>query len=185
MTNTLQLVQSAGKQSTVLEDAFLVVGTMASALEADFQPYLPAFLPYLYPALRATEDQHLCIIAIGIIGDVCRALGENSAQYCNAFMNALLENLQIPTVGRDVKLGVLGCFGDVALAIGGAYEPYLETTMLVLNQAGEYNANPVGIACCRAIVGIEFFPSWTMILLIMLLNSEKRSSRLKSVSCLA
>ncbi|KAF8335779.1 karyopherin Kap95 [Cantharellus anzutake] len=143
MTNTLQLVRSAGKQSTVLEDAFLVVGTMASALEANFQSYLPPFLPFLYPALRATEDQHLCIIAIGIIGDVCRALGENSAQYCNAFMNVLLENLQLTTVGRDVKLAVLGCFGDVALAIGGSYEPYLETTMLVLKQAGEFNANPL------------------------------------------
>lgn len=183
MMNTLQLVQSAGKQSTVLEDAFLVIGTMGSALEADFQPYLPAFLPYLYPALKATEDQHLCIIAIGIIGDVCRALGENSAQYCNAFMNALLENLQIPTVGRDVKLAVLGCFGDVALAIGGDYEPYLETTMLVLKQAGEYNANPVSLASCRANVDVEFLPSWTTIPLIMSLNSEKRSLRLKLVWC--
>ncbi|KAF9516651.1 hypothetical protein BS47DRAFT_619973 [Hydnum rufescens UP504] len=143
MTNILQLVQSAGKQSTVLEDAFLVAGTMASALETDFHPYLPAFLPFLYPALKATEDQHLCIVSIGIIGDVCRALGESSAQYCHTFMNALIENLQAVGVSREVKIAVLSCFGDIALAIGGSYEPYLETSMLVLGQAGEVSPNPL------------------------------------------
>ncbi|KAF8316436.1 ARM repeat-containing protein [Clavulina sp. PMI_390] len=143
MTNILQLVQSAGRQNTVLEDAFLVAGTMASALEVDFHPYLPHFTPYLMPALKAVEDSHLCIVAIGIIGDVCRALGEGSAQYCDGFMTALLENLQNPNVARDVKIAVLGCFGDIAMAIGGSFEPYLQTTMMVLQQAGEVVPNPL------------------------------------------
>lgn len=143
MTDVLRLVETAGRQSTVLEDAFLVAGTMASALEADFNNYLPAFIPYLAPALRAVEDSHLCIVAIGIIGDVCRALGEMSAQYCPSFMNALLENLQIPTVSKEVKIAVLGCFGDIAMAIGPGFEPYLNTSMLVLQQAGDVIPNPV------------------------------------------
>jgi importin subunit beta-1 len=143
MTNILQLVQSAGKQSTVLEDAFLVAGTMASALEQDFHAYLPAFLPFLYPALKATEDVQLCVVAIGIIGDVCRALGEVSAQYYNAFMDILFENLQNQSAGRTIKIAVLSCFGDIALAIGGAFEPYLQPTMAVLQQAGEINPDLV------------------------------------------
>lgn len=145
MTNILQLVQSSSRQSTVLEDAFLVSGTMASALEIDFHPYLPAFIPYLAPALRAVEDSHLCIVAIGIIGDVCRALGETSAQYCDGFMNALLENLQNPNVSREVKVAVLGCFGDIAMAIGPSFDPYLSTTVLVLQQAGEVVPNAVSL----------------------------------------
>lgn len=116
---------------------------MASALETDFHPYIQAFIPYLEPALKAVEDSHLCIVAIGIIGDVCRALGESSAQYCNTFMNALLENLQNPNVSREVKVAVLGCFGDIAMAIGPNFEPYLQTTMLVLQQAGEVVPNAV------------------------------------------
>jgi len=157
MTNILQLVQSAGRQSTVLEDAFLVAGTMASALETEFHPYLPAFIPYLQPALKAVEDSHLCIVAIGIIGDVCRALGEGSAQYCNTFMNALLENLQIASVSREVKIAVLGCFGDIAMAIGPNFAPYLQTTMLVLQQAGEVIPNAVSPSprCSRVYADIE------------------------------
>ncbi|KAJ7123834.1 hypothetical protein C8R43DRAFT_41508 [Mycena crocata] len=69
MTLLLQLIQAAGKTSTVLEDAFLVVGALAAALETNFLPYIQAFLPYLYPALKAHEDTQPCTVAVGIIGD--------------------------------------------------------------------------------------------------------------------
>ena len=55
MTDLLGLIQSV-KTTTVWEDAFLVIGTMAGALEIKFAPYIEAFLPYLIPALKAHED---------------------------------------------------------------------------------------------------------------------------------
>jgi len=163
MTLILQLIQSAGKTSTVLEDAFLVVGSLASgntffslfclyiflsnlqltALESNFTPYIQAFLHYLYPALKAHEDTQLCTVAVGIIGDISRALGEQSAQYASPFMTVLLENLQSDVLNRNVKISILSCFGDIALAIGPSFEPYLETTMGVLRQAGAVEPNPV------------------------------------------
>ncbi|KAF8513401.1 armadillo-type protein [Gautieria morchelliformis] len=142
MTLILRLIQGAGKTSTVLEDAFLVVGYMATALEQNFSPYMQAFLPMLYPALKAHEYTQLCTIAVGIIGDISRALGETSAQYSDAFMNVLFENLQSEVLSRSVKIPILSCFGDIALAIGPSFEPYLETTMTVLQQAGSLQANP-------------------------------------------
>ncbi|GLB44148.1 putative importin-beta N-terminal domain [Lyophyllum shimeji] len=143
MTLILQLIQAAGKTSTVLEDAFLVVGSLASALEANFAPYIQAFLPYLYPALKAHEDTQLCTVAVGIIGDISRALGEQSAQYANPFMTVLFENLQSDVLNRNVKISILSCFGDIALAIGTQFEPYLDTTMGVLRQAGAVEPNPL------------------------------------------
>ncbi|KAG1838676.1 armadillo-type protein, partial [Suillus tomentosus] len=128
MTLVLQLIQGAGKTSTVLEDAFLVVGSLAAALEAGFAPYIQAFLPFLYPALKAHENTQLCMVA--------------SAQYAGAFMNVLLENLQSNVLNRNVKISVLSCFGDIALAIGPAFDPYLNTTMDVLRQAGSVQPNP-------------------------------------------
>lgn len=116
---------------------------MIEALEQNFSPYMQAFLPMLYPALKAHEYTQLCTIAVGIIGDISRALGETSAQYSDAFMSVLLENLQSEVLSRSVKIPVLSCFGDIALAIGPSFEPYLETTMTVLQQAGSLQANSV------------------------------------------
>ncbi|RXW25205.1 hypothetical protein EST38_g723 [Candolleomyces aberdarensis] len=143
MTLILQLAQSAGRTSTVLEDAFLAVGALCGALESNFAPYIQPFLPYLYTALKAHEDAQLCTVAVGLIGDISRALGNQSAQYANSFMTVLLENLQSDLVGRNVKITILSTFGDIALAIGPAFEPYLATTMNVLQQAGAVEPNPV------------------------------------------
>ncbi|KAG8215304.1 armadillo-type protein [Butyriboletus roseoflavus] len=143
MTIIIELIRAAGKTSTVLEDAFLVVGSLASALERGFSPYIQAFLPYLYTALKSHEDTQLCMVAVGIIGDISRALGDQSAQYAGAFMNVLLENLQSEVLNRNVKISILSCFGDIALAISVAFEPYVDTTMGVLRQAGALQPNPL------------------------------------------
>lgn len=148
MTLLLQLIQTAGKQSPILEDAFLCIGALTAALEQDFHPYLQAFLPFLISALGAHEEYALCSIAVGLIGDICRALGEASLPYCQGFMEVLLADLQSNVLHRNVKPVILSCFGDVALAVGPGFEPFLETTMGVLQQAGAMRADPVRPSSC-------------------------------------
>ncbi|EIM80114.1 karyopherin Kap95 [Stereum hirsutum FP-91666 SS1] len=143
MTLVLRLIQSAGKASTILEDAFLVVGSLAAAIESKFAPYMQAFLPFLYPALKAYDDTQLCTVAVGIIGDITRAVGDQSAQYASAFVTVLLENLSSEVLNRNVKISILACFGDIALAIGPEFEPYLDTAMTVLRQASLLQPNPL------------------------------------------
>ncbi len=60
-------------------------------------------------------------------------------------MTVLLENLQSEVLNRNVKITILSCFGDIALAIGPNFEPFLETTMSVLKQAGGLEVNPVRV----------------------------------------
>jgi importin subunit beta-1 len=64
-------------------------------VEADFVRYLDAFAPFLYAALANHEEYALCSIAVGLIGDICRALQEASLPYCDTFMNMLLQMLQV------------------------------------------------------------------------------------------
>lgn len=103
----------------------------------------------MVPALQAHEDTQLCQVAVGIIGDISRALGEQSAQYAQPFMALLLDNLQSEVLNRNVKISILASFGDIALAIGPAFEPYLHTAMGVLGQAGSVQPNPVSTLVTR------------------------------------
>lgn len=135
MASLLTLVQNSAKQATVLEDAFVAVGTVIVALEAGFEKYLEAFLPFLGQGLRNHEEHQLCTISVGIVGDICRALGEKATPYCETLIYALFEDLQSPVLNRGVKPHILSCFGDIVMAIGPAFEPYLQTAMAVLQQA--------------------------------------------------
>ncbi|KAI0270716.1 karyopherin Kap95 [Gloeopeniophorella convolvens] len=155
MTLVLQLIQSAGKTSTVLEDAFLVVGSLSAAIEVKFAPYIPAFLPFLYPALKAYDDTQLCTVAVGIIGDITRALGDQTEQYAQAFVTVLLENLSSDVLNRNVKISILSCFGDIALAVGPKFEPYLETAMTVLRQAAALQADPLNYDSIDYIINLR------------------------------
>lgn len=123
---------------------YFVLTTSSSALEGDFNPYLSAFLPFLINALQAHQEYQLCGIAIGLIGDISRALGPATAQYAQGFMEVLLANLQSTVLHRSAKPPILSTFGDIALALGGdAYQQYLETTMQVLQQAGSMRTDSV------------------------------------------
>ncbi|KAF9325333.1 karyopherin beta [Linnemannia elongata] len=142
MTVLLQLSTAASKSSTILEDAFLAIGALTTALESEFARYLDSFAPFMFSALSNHEEHQLCSIAVGIIGDVCRSLGPASASYCDNFMTTLLQNLQSPVLHRNVKPNILSCFGDIALAIEGQFAAYLDVTMSVLAQACNIRAAP-------------------------------------------
>lgn len=137
MTSLLTTVQNCGKQSEALEDAFMAVGAMINALESDFEKYLGAFSPFLSDGLRRHEETQLCKTSVGIVGDICRALGPDANKYAGDFMRALFDNLQSQTLSRDVKPTILSSFGDIALGVGRGFEPYMQTTMAVLQQAAQ------------------------------------------------
>ncbi|GAA5987867.1 hypothetical protein JCM11641_003514 [Rhodosporidiobolus odoratus] len=155
MTLLLQLIDSAGKQSPVLEDAFLAIGSVTAALDTGFQNYLSTFLPYLLGAISSYEEYQLCSIAVGLIGDVCRALGEASLPFCQSFMEGLLAALQSTVLHRSVKPPILSCFGDIALAVGPAFEPFLDTSARVLSQAGQMRADPTNFDLVDYVNGLR------------------------------
>ncbi|KAJ2783409.1 karyopherin Kap95 [Coemansia javaensis] len=145
MTCVLQLLNTSSKQAAVSEDAFLLVGSLITALEGSFTRYLESFAQYLYGALQNHEEYQLCSISVGLIGDICRGLGPDAVPYCDQFMTILLQNLESDVLHRDVKPGILSCFGDIALAIGGRFEAYLDVTFRVLMSACNLSAGTASI----------------------------------------
>ena len=55
-------------------------------------------------------------------------------------MTALVESLQNQALHRSVKPPVLSSFGDIAMALEGAFEPYLQVSMMMLMQASQTTA---------------------------------------------
>ena len=96
---------------------------------------MPHFRPFLGLGLANYEEHQVCAVAIGVVGDICRALEGNVLPYCDEIVGLLLRNLQNPALNRNVKPPILSCFGDIALAVGGNFEKYMQVTMSMLVQA--------------------------------------------------
>lgn len=91
----LQLLSAVGTKSSVPDTVFAAIGALANALEDDFIKYMDAFTPFLYNALGNQEEPALCSMAIGLVSDITRSLGEKVQPWCDAFMNYLLNNLRV------------------------------------------------------------------------------------------
>jgi len=128
------------KNAVSHQEAFLAAGALADKLEGNFAKYLDHFHPALVMGLKNREAYSVCKAAVGVVGDLCRALEAQMFGKCDEIMMALLENLQDPALNRSVKPAVLACFGDIALAINGDFEKYVQVTLTMLEQASQTRA---------------------------------------------
>jgi len=125
------------KSASVHEEALMAVGALANAVETDFERYMPAFKPFLIQGLRTFEEHQVCSVAVGVVGDVSRALGVKLSPYCDEIMTILLQDLQNPVLNRSVKPPILSSFGDIAMAIGKDFVKYLGAVMSMLQGASQ------------------------------------------------
>jgi importin subunit beta-1 len=91
----LQILNSVGGKSSVPEAVFGTISAISTTMEEDFIKYMEAFAPFLYNALGNQEEPSLCSMAIGLVSDITRSMGERSQPYCDNFMNYLLNNLRV------------------------------------------------------------------------------------------
>ena len=137
MTVLLKVFETKG--AIAHEDAFMAIGFMAETLGATFARYVPSLKAPLLAGLHSVEEHQLCTVAVGVVGDLCRALGAQLAPLCDEIMHALLELLQSQVLNRSVKPHVISLFADIAMAIEGDFDRYTTIILGILKQAGEVN----------------------------------------------
>jgi importin subunit beta-1 len=129
-----------------VEEALLTAGALSYVAGPRFAAYLPAFTPRLVAALANVAEWQACQVAVGVLGDAARAVDAALAPHADAVMAALLATLQNPAARREVKPLILSAFGDVALALGGGFGPYVGHVIPVLASAAALAASAAAAA---------------------------------------
>jgi importin subunit beta-1 len=101
----LQILTTVGGKSLVPEAVFATISSLANTMEEEFIKYMEAFSPFLYNALGNQEEPSLCSMAIGLVSDITRSMGERSQPLCDNFMNYLLNNLRVCLSFSFLSLG--------------------------------------------------------------------------------
>ncbi|KFM27543.1 Importin subunit beta-1 [Auxenochlorella protothecoides] len=128
----------------VLQEAMLAMGALTYATGRGFGKYLEAFFPVLHRGLVQHQEVQVCQVSVGVLGDVCRAVEEGLAPYADRAMSAVLTNLGDGGVDRSLKPALLSALGDVALALGDGFEPYLGHVAAVLQGSMALSAQLAG-----------------------------------------
>lgn len=55
---------------------------------------MPHFRPFLLLGLQNHEQHQVCAVAVGVVGDLCRALEGRILPYCDELITLLMQNLQ-------------------------------------------------------------------------------------------
>ncbi|KAF1471364.1 Importin subunit beta-1, partial [Megadyptes antipodes antipodes] len=117
MASLLRMFQSTAGSGGVQEDALMAVSTLVEVLGGEFLKYMDAFKPFLGIGLKNYAEYQVCLAAVGLVGDLCRALQSNILPFCDEVMQLLLENLgvsvyllisQLVTVGLHTEKKVGG-----------------------------------------------------------------------------
>ncbi|XP_024882020.1 importin subunit beta-1 isoform X6 [Temnothorax curvispinosus] len=142
MTALLAMFSSNScKSGGVQEDALMAVSTLVEVLGEGFLKYMEAFKPYLCLGLKNYAEYQVCCAAVGLTGDICRALKGKMLPYCDEIMTLLLENLSNNAVHRSVKPQIFSAFGDIAMSIGPEFKKYLDVVLQTLVQASQANVD--------------------------------------------
>jgi importin subunit beta-1 len=99
-------------------------------------------MPFVITGCRSVQAHELCMVSVGVVTDLCAAVGKQVQPYCDLIVNALTDCLSDASAHRDTKPVVCSCFGEVAMAIGAQFEPYLAVIALLLMQASQTPAHP-------------------------------------------
>lgn len=132
----------SGRGAAAHEDAFMAIGHVAGKVEADFIRYAPFVVPPLLAGLRNIEEYSVCATAVGLVGDMARALGKTVAPFCDDIVRSLLDLLQSPDLHKSVKPQVISTFADIALATEDQFEKYAAVVLAILQQASAVTVDP-------------------------------------------
>ncbi|KAL9537722.1 hypothetical protein MBANPS3_011526 [Mucor bainieri] len=141
----LQLSQKECNKSmsVLLEDIYLLASALIISIGPQFECFVNELVPHVASLMlpSTNQDHRLCLIGVGIISDLCSTIPSTAKHHATLFMQLLLDNLSNDDLHRDIKPASLSCFGEVAHSLGPEFLPFVNTMMMIIQQAGNMQAN--------------------------------------------
>ena len=120
--------------------ALLPLNLCSFAAGPDFAKYMAECYPYLEMGLQNFEEYQVCAVTVGVVGDICRAIEEKIAPFCDGIMKQLLTDLSSETLHRSVKPAIFSCCGQLSQR-PSPLSPYTWRTLSSVPVAGAFHTS--------------------------------------------
>lgn len=129
------LLQCFSTVPILSEELLFAIGNLAGKLDHNFTKYVPAVMEHVQASVANFEARGLCAAGVGVVVDLAGAVAGQIQPYCDDLMQVLLALLKDSLVDRELKTAAFSCFGDIAMAVGAGFLPYLDKTLMMILQA--------------------------------------------------
>lgn len=134
---------ASGAGARAKAEAITGIGYLVAAIEDAFLPYAEKIAPGLIFCISCVQEPELCkaaLIAIGNIANVPALSGVLQA-YMGKIIPTMSAALTAPEIPQDLRPVILSTYGEIALFMGNAFQPFLADLVQVLAQASAVSVN--------------------------------------------
>lgn len=130
-----QIVECFQKRSDVIEEGFLVFGSLCVMFQGEMMQYVEKFYDYIDFGLNS-GSANVIRLACCLIGDIqAYGCGDGLVNYIDKFIPILIKHLKSGDVDRSVKVRCISAIAETYLIGGAKFDRYIEQTMQMLNSA--------------------------------------------------
>eukprot|EP00003_Mantamonas_plastica_P023266 TRINITY_DN4156_c0_g1_i6.p1 TRINITY_DN4156_c0_g1~~TRINITY_DN4156_c0_g1_i6.p1 ORF type:complete len:930 (+),score=348.10 TRINITY_DN4156_c0_g1_i6:188-2791(+) len=126
------------QDSTVQEEVLMAIGVLANNIEGDMENYLADMMEFVNVALEEYQNWQVCIVTLGVVGDLCRACTSAMESHVEHLINHLYTIINARDAHTSVTPLALTTFGDIAMAIGGGFQDFKNDVSQLLQQVADF-----------------------------------------------
>lgn len=123
---------------TVTTEGLYVIGALSYACGKHFAQFMGTFWEFLTFALKKLDEPEVLKAALSCLTDIPRNIGEEFKSYIEQVVPYLLNLVENPALSTEIKFSIFILFGDIALAVGENFVPFLPKVLVVFDQAFDF-----------------------------------------------
>ena len=132
--NLLSLIINSFNARDLYEEGMILIGSIASFTQGDFNLVMDLIKPYLIKGLKSTNSPSLCLASIFCLSDIISGLG-TEFKHVNDFFPLIINILSDNTIDRKLKPLCFNIISDLYIYSTKEAFKYFEGVMKILGEA--------------------------------------------------
>jgi importin subunit beta-1 len=134
--NLISEINKSPIENILDEEILIFLGISIQGFLKKHPKYLENWVPFVLQKIKPKNNEQILSLAIGVIGDICRAIGAQFKPYLEQTLQVLIYILQ--NENENIKPIILACLGDIAFTTEDSSWKYFNFSIPLFKAAANF-----------------------------------------------
>lgn len=134
--NLISKIKKSPIENILDEEILIFLGISIQGFLRRHPQYLENWVPFVLQKIKPKNNEQILSLAIGVIGDICRAIGTQFKPYLEQTLQVLIYILQ--NENEKIKPIILACLGDIAFTTEDSSWKYFNFSIPLFKAAANF-----------------------------------------------